>query len=370
MHHRRSWALLVGFATIALAPSLAVAGGVNPIAVNPSILPGESFFLSKTVSTPAIAPKPDIVILVDSTGSMTGAIESLRTGLASIISTVKAAQPDAQFAIADYKDDDLYDPYMFQVGADLTADATVATAAVDAIVAYGGGDEDESQLNALWQIGSGGEAITFRDGSSRVIAWFGDAPGHDPSNAHDLADAITSVTDVGAKVIAINVDNGYQSLDGPGLQATAITAATGGIYYPGVDPTQVAATILAGLSDLPATLTAETFCDPGLTLELTPATLTVPSGMDAVFSEKLTVSPSAVPGTALTCATEFLVNGAEATGDFTQTVVVDVDNPLAVSCAPGPDPSGHIMDAATATLSDMATFADAGVSEKAEMELA
>ncbi|HSN44588.1 MAG TPA: hypothetical protein VLR88_11110, partial [Propionibacteriaceae bacterium] len=330
--------------------SFAVAAGVNPIAVNPSILPGESFILAKTVSTPPIAPTPDIVILVDSTGSMGGAIDSLRTGLASIITTVKAAQPDAQFAIADYKDDSLFDPYMFQVGSNLTADATVATAAVDALVASGGGDEYESPLNAFWQIGSGGDAIAFREGSSRVIVWFGDAPGHDPSDGHTLAQAITSVTDVDAQVIAINVDDGFgETIDGSGGQATAITAATDGIYYPSVDPTQVAATILAGLTNLPTTVTAETFCDPGLTLELAPSSMIVPSGTDAVFNEKLTVSPSAVPGTTLTCTTEFMVNGAEATGDFLQTDTVDVDTLLAVSCAPGPNPSGTIMDTATSS---------------------
>ena len=344
---------LAGAVALAVAPAMAFAAGVTPATSTQTMAPGTSVTITKTVSTPVIAPKPDIVLLVDSTGSMGSAIANVQAGMTTIISSVKAVQPDAQFAVADYKDflsDDPYgsDPYGFRVDTGLTSDATAATNAVNAITADGGGDAPESQLNALWQIGGGGGAITFRPGSSRIVVWFGDAPGHDPSNTHTRADAIASLNGVNAQVLAVNV--GDSQLDSSG-QATAITAATNGSLYSGVNPTTLTATILAGLKALPSTVTPVATCKAGLSVSFAPATKTVAAGVDAVFEETATLAADAKPGaTPLTCTTDFQVNGAVGAPGYTQTLTVTVKAAapdLAVTCAPGPNPSGKIMPAAT-----------------------
>ncbi|BCT77124.1 hypothetical protein SCMU_29660 [Sinomonas cyclohexanicum] len=322
------------------SPALALGAGVSPSTVTKNVNPGDTIHVAKTVSTPTIPPKPDIVLVVDSTGSMEGAIGNVKTEMGNIVSTVQAAQPDAQFAVADYKDFNSGDPYGFRLDTDLTASAATAQSAVNSITASGGGDIPESQLNALWEIGSGGNAVTFRPGSSRIVVWFGDEPGHDPSNGHTLADAIASLQGVNAKVLALSV--GDDHLDATG-QATAITNATGGSLMTGIPTGGVSSAILSGLSNLPAEVTASTTCDTGLSLAFTPALpQTVASGKDLTLDEAITVAADAPQGSTLNCTTQFKINGADAGDAFKQTVAITVNDvtPPTVSCGPGVNPDG------------------------------
>ena len=72
---------------LALTPALAFAG-VAPLTVDESLDPGASITVSKTVTTPEIPPKPDIVLLVDETGSMGASIANVQAELNSLITTV------------------------------------------------------------------------------------------------------------------------------------------------------------------------------------------------------------------------------------------------------------------------------------------
>ncbi|KGN36345.1 vWA domain-containing protein [Knoellia subterranea] len=323
-------------------PASALAAGVSPSTVDQSVDPGTTIHVTKTVSTPEIPPKPDIVLVVDSTGSMDSAINNVKAAMTSIVGDVQTAQPEAQFAVVDYKDEG-DGAGVFTRRTDLTPTPATAQAAINAVSASGGGDTPEAQLNALWQIGNGGDQISFRPGSSRIVVWFGDASGHDPSLGHSLADATTSLTDVSARVIAINVDSG----SGDGLnatgQATSITGATGGTFMPNVDPSGVSTAILDGLSNLPAEVTANTTCDTGLSVAFTPSLpQTVPSGTDVVLDEAITVAADAPQGSTLTCTTTFLINGAEAGDEFVQTVNIKVNDvtPPTMACGPGVNPDG------------------------------
>ncbi|WP_432558411.1 vWA domain-containing protein [Granulicoccus sp. GXG6511] len=324
-------------------PALAFGAGVNPISVSDSLNPGDVVHITKTVSTPSISPKPDILFLIDNTASMSGAIANVRSGMNNIITSVKAAQPDAQFAVATYAD--MTDLIPFAVATNLTSDAAVAQTAVDSIPLTNGNDWPEDQINALWQVSDGG-AIAWRTGSSRIVVWVGNAYGHDPSNGHTMVEAIASLSAGGVRVVAIDAGIPNLGLDQTG-QATAISQGTGGSLYTGVDAAAVSTTILSGLTSIPATVTAAPICDAGLSISLTPASRTVPSGSDAVFDETLTVAPGATPGATLTCSVPFSINGAAATAEYTQKVTVTVKeapvSPLAVTCAPGPNPSGKVM---------------------------
>ena len=88
------------------------------------------------------------------------AINNVKSGLANILSTVVAAQPTAQFAVTDYKDQ--VDPApVFNVRQGLTANQSSVTTAVNNLFLTGGGtDAPEDYINALFQIANG--AITFR----------------------------------------------------------------------------------------------------------------------------------------------------------------------------------------------------------------
>ncbi|WP_122262548.1 VWA domain-containing protein [Ornithinimicrobium cerasi] len=311
----------------------------TPISYTDALDPGASVTITKTVTTPEIPPRPDIVLMVDRTGSMFGAIDNVKTNMAAIIGTVAAAQPDAQWAVASYCDFPEPDPFVLH--SDLSASTATTVAAVNGIGLCGGGDEPEAQLNALWEIGDGGDAVSFRDGSSRIVVWFGDAPGHDPSGGHTEADATASLADVGARVLAVSV--GANRLDLTG-QATRITGTTGGALTTGVSADQLSQAILDGLSALPVEVGATATCDPGLTATLEPATQTVTSGTDAEFQETLTLAADAPQGETLSCEVAFTLNGEPGGDGFTQTVSIDVNDvtPPTVSCGQGPNPAGRM----------------------------
>ena len=146
--------------------------------------------ITKTVETPPIPPKPDIFFLADTTGSMAGAIANVRNNAASIMSQVLAAQPDAQFGVGEYKDVGSAFPYRLNPA--ITASTADAQTGINQWVASGGGDEPEAQLFALQELSSN-PATGFRSGSSRIVVWFGDAPGHDPSNGATEASATAAL---------------------------------------------------------------------------------------------------------------------------------------------------------------------------------
>jgi hypothetical protein len=326
-------------AALVASAGAAVADGVSPH-VDQAADPGDVIHVTKTVTTPPIPPKPDIVLLVDKTGSMGGELANVKANFSSIVSQVQAVQPDARFAVAAYCDFGDADP-AYQTFTDLTGDPAALDTAINSVNLCSGGDTPEAQLNALWEIGGGGDAVTFRPDSSRIVVWYGDNPGHDPSGGHSEADATQSLLDVEAKVLAIST-GAANNLDGSG-QATRITDATGGDLLSGVAADEVSDAILAGLQNLDVTVAGTPTCDAGLTVELSPASRTVQSGNDAVFDETITVAADAPQGSTLECTVPFTLNGAAAGPEFTQTVSIDVNDvtPPSVSCPPGPNPAGN-----------------------------
>ena len=334
---------------------------------------GGSTTISETLTTPQILPKPDIYFLADTTGSMGTALANVKTHAQSILTTVRAQTNDPRFGAGDYKDFPS-DTYAFNNAAPIPASEDSGTAALDAIglngppvtgwIASGGGDRPEAQLFALKQLASADTAgfdPHWRSGSSRIIVWFGDNPGHDPicpaiSGLSTASGNITKDTvaaalkAAGVRVIAVSVNTGVGSLgldntsgvqDGAGQyftacdgaannnagQATAIVNTTGGSLQSGVSETAVSDAILAGLHALPATVTHTATCDPGLAVGFESESKTVTSGSNVTFDETVSVSTSATPGATLTCTVHFLVNGQQPTDPaFTQTITKTVSS--------------------------------------------
>lgn len=320
-HNRRSIyarLLAVPFGIAALAAALPASADVTPVSVTATKNPGESFTVNKVVTTPAIPPKPDIVFLADTTGSMGDAIASVRSGATGIMNLVRASQPDSQFGVASYRD--VGSSYVYRLEQAVTSSIPDAQAGINSWVADEGGDTPEAQLFALTQVA--GAATGFRSGSSRVLVWFGDAPGHDPRLGATEASAIAALQAAEIRVIAIST--GVKQLDASG-QATRITAATGGLLRSTLNDSEVAAAIEEALQNLPVTVSPVVTCDPGLSLTLAATSPeTVVSGADVTYTETITVDPAHPGGTTLNCTVKFLLNGLEQTG-FTQTVAVTVN---------------------------------------------
>ncbi len=338
------YVVVAGAMLVAGAGTAYAAPGVTPAEVTLDLAPGGSTTIAKTVSTPAIPPKPDITFLIDTTGSMGGVISNVQTNANTILSNVASAQPDAQFAVAEYRD--MSDATSFRVAQNLTADQTDVTNGLNSLVASGGGDFPEDGINGLFQVASG--AVDFRPNSSRMVLLIGDAPSHDPSNGHTLADAISALQAADVTVLAFDLSG----LDSTG-QATSITDATGGRLFSGIDSSEVSDTILAALHNMPVAVTHKLRdCDPNLSVSLTPGSRTVTSGDDATFTETVSVGAEAVPGSTLTCKVDFLLNGVLSPG-FTETISEHVPKatPSIATTPSGSVPAGgNVSD--TATLSD------------------
>jgi hypothetical protein len=336
-----AWALI-------LQASLVNAQVVAPPAVEDTMAPTHEISIEKTVQTPDIPPRPDIVFLSDTTGSMGPAIANVQANAASIMTAVTAGTSGTPFfAAAQYRDTaDESDPPLFNVDIDLTDDQDAVNDAIGLWSAGSGGDEPEAQINALYQLATG--AVTYRDQATAVIVWFGDAPGHDPSNGHSEVDATNALLAAndgdGIIVLAIDIDTeGNSGLDGtaggsvPGGQGTRIADATGGELIPNASPEDVSDAILAALDNLPITVVPEAVgCDP-LVVSFSPASQTVISGDPVVFTETITVPADAsVAGQTVTCTVEFR-------DDLGNLIVVDevgaiqditVDIPLAIDLDP------------------------------------
>lgn len=321
--HRRTRArALVGAGALVVGLAGPAFAGVAPTAVDAAADPGSSLSVSKTVTTPEIPPRPDVVLLADTTGSMGGSLANVKAQLGDITSTVTAAQPDAQFAVTSYRDQ--FDgAEFFRVRTALTAVVADVQSGVDGLFAGGGGDIPEGQLNALTRIATG--AVTFRPDSTRIVVWFGDASGHDPSNGATRASTIAALQAAGIKVIAINVPGG-DGLNATG-QAADIASATGGTFQNASSSDDLSAQIVAGLTNLPTTVTwSLVSCSPSLAVGLTPTQQVVTSGDAALFDETIAVAAGAAQGSTLTCSVQFLLNGIDAGPDFRQSISVRVND--------------------------------------------
>jgi hypothetical protein len=359
--------------TIALSLAVAVGAarsqGVDPASYSSALDQGGSVTITKTVHTPAIPPNPDIYFLTDSTGSMGDAISNVQSNAASIMSTVATAQPTAEFGAGDYKDFLSGDPYAFQNDASIGSAADALTG-IGTWSADGGGDGPEAQLYALHEIAN--SAVGFRSDSTKIVVWFGDAPGHDPicSAASGLGSDLTTssvaseLANANVEVIAISLvtgtfypdglnddstayEYGYDSTCGTPSpvtgEATTIANATGGLVLSNVTPDDVSNAILSGLENLPVKVDATPTCDSGLSVSLDPTSQTVTSGTDATFQETISAADDpSLQGKDLSCTVQFDLNGMSGGPDFLQTVSIHVNDttPPTAACTPTTNPAG------------------------------
>jgi hypothetical protein len=339
-------ALVLGILLGSGSWALVFAQGLDPASVTAAIRPGDSFDVAKTVITPAIPPRPDICFLADTTASMGATLTNVRNNATMIMNLVRAVQPDSQFCAAQYRDTG--DSPQFQVDQTVSANLVDVQTAINTWAAGGGGDVPEGQLHALTTLVG---AANFRADSTRIIVWFGDASGHDPSiGGETLASTIAALTGGSVKVIAIPVLAGGDGLDDTG-QATAIVNATGGVLLPSATPAQTTNAIISGLTNLSVEVSMVSDCAAttggAITTTFVPAVQTIVSGGSAVFTETISASPSAVQGQTYTCTDRALLNGSpmtDAAGNVileTKTITIrDITAPSA-RCLPGTNPSGN-----------------------------
>ncbi|MFF2327716.1 MULTISPECIES: VWA domain-containing protein [unclassified Streptomyces] len=330
---------------------------VTPAEFTDAVDPGGSTGVAKQVRTPAIPPRPDVVLLVDGTGSMGVPIGDVQAGLKDITKEIRAQQPDSRFAVATYGDEKDDPTAEFAVLQGLTTNLDdVQKKGVDQLDTsrgYKSAGPSEDWIYALWKVANGADGGTaFREGASPVVVLVGDASSHNPSNNIPYEDAVVALQDRGVRVIAVDVttENG-DGLNGNGYssptyqdpyhepdQAKRIAEATNGRMLNGIPGDGVTDAIIEGFSNLPTNVSYRLDnCDPHLSVSLDPPTQQLTSGDTAHFAENIDVSADAPQGTRLTCTVQFLmgtqVPGADTIGpaaaadpDFQEQINIDVND--------------------------------------------
>jgi len=219
-------------AVAGLGAQVALADSISPTSYSASIGVGGTATVAKTVTVTkeVTSSKLDIFFLADTTGSMGSAISSVKTNAASLLTTT-AGYGDVQWAVGEYKD--VGDTFVYRKNSAFTSSQAATTTGINAWGASGGGDTPEANLFGLK---SAADDSGWRAGSAKIVVWFGDAPGHDPSSGVTEAAATAALNAKGIKVEAVNNGSGGGTGIGVGLDATGqakrIADATGGGLFP------------------------------------------------------------------------------------------------------------------------------------------
>ncbi|MFE3941654.1 VWA domain-containing protein [Streptomyces sp. NPDC059118] len=347
-----------GSAVTSGAPAAAVPEPwVTPAEFTDAVDPGGSTGVDKQVRTPAIPPRPDVILLVDGTGSMDVPIQRVKERIPAITKAIRDEQRDSRFAVATFGDQEKDPDAGFKVLQGLTDDLDKVQEGVNQLNSNMGNyskGPPEDWIYALWKLANGGDGQTvFRPDSSPVIVLVGDASSHDPSNyTYSFSDAEFALQDAGVRLIAVGLtsDRG-DGLNGNGRtpqypgdeihdpdQALRLATATNGRMLDDIEGNDVVDAIIEGFSNLPTNVSYRLDnCDPHLSVGLDPPTQQLTSGDTAHFAENIDVSADAPQGTRLSCTVQFLmgtqVPGAEAIGpaaaadpDFQEQINIDVND--------------------------------------------
>lgn len=150
-------------------------------------------------------PRIDVVFALDTTGSMSGLIQTAKDKIWSIASTMASAQPTPEIRIGLVAYRDRGDQYVTQV-VDLSSDLDSVYATLMDFEAQGGGDTPESVNQALYDAVH--NMSWSDDGQAyRVIFLVGDAPPHMDYNEMQFPEIVKAAREKGIVVNTIQCGN-------------------------------------------------------------------------------------------------------------------------------------------------------------------
>ena len=151
----------------------------------------------------------NVQFLQDLTGSFADDITTVRSLVPQIVTALQSVQADAAFGVSTFRDKAIGSfgsagDWVYRTENAIGITPAALTAAYSAMVAGGGNDLPESQLEALMQLGlrAGGE-VGFQTNAARIVVLFTDASFH--------------VAGDGAAAGILTANNGDAILDGNGI---------------------------------------------------------------------------------------------------------------------------------------------------------
>jgi Mg-chelatase subunit ChlD len=170
-------ATVAALAIGALASPALADNAFDPAAVAFSpALPGQSMLVHKTLSLDANPGKADILIAIDTTGSMQPAIDQAKSEATNLVNTVQGMVPDTRFAVVDFRDSG-DGAAEYKLRQPMTSTASQVQSAINAMTAGGGGDIPEA-YNLVFERATNDGAIGWRSGARQFVVVIGDAPPH------------------------------------------------------------------------------------------------------------------------------------------------------------------------------------------------
>ena len=180
---------------------VAAADTLTPASVSVTLAAGDSTTVNKTLALDGLPARADIIVAIDTTGSMGLPIAQAKFDADNICSTVQSSIPGARFSAVDFED---Y-PGMPSGGPGDTpytlltpgfiSDCTAFAAAIGTMTADGGGDAAEAYNRTFFEsysdaAYSASVAAGGRDPlASQFLVVLGDAPPHSASGFGSCPDA-------------------------------------------------------------------------------------------------------------------------------------------------------------------------------------
>lgn len=227
---------------------------------------------------PTTVGSMDIVFLIDTTGSYSDDIDSLQASAQSLITDLSSRGVDVQFGVASFADFP-FSPYGYSSTGDrafyanqtITSDVTAVKAAINSLdnPLHNGDDDNESQLEALYQVATGsgrdlngngsftdaGDLLPinmgWRTGSLHVVVLATDAPFHNSEvevgypcggcTSAGFGETIAALQAKGITVLGLDSGAAYTDL-------YRVASATGGTVY-SLTAANIAATIAEAITD-------------------------------------------------------------------------------------------------------------------------
>ena len=354
---------VAGLAAFALALPAQAADDFTPSSVSVTLEPGDSTSIAKLLSLDPAPAKADIVLAIDTTGSMGAAIAQAQAEATAIVSAVQGPIPGARFAVVDLED---YPGMPLGTPADtaytlvtgFTSSAATVNAAIGTMVADGGGDGPEAYNRTAFEAAND-PALVYDPDAVRFLVVLGDAIPHSatafgacpaappddfgrdeaPGGGDDLSTstALGELTGNNTTLLMIAYN--------PGVLAcySDLAAATGGSAVAGGGGASLATQIVDLVTTAAASIDAvDLVVSPAcpFSISFAPAPpygpLTAP--VTVSFTETISV-PSSLALGVYTCTVTAVVDGTPRATQTVRVIVADLTAPTG-ACRPTTNPGG------------------------------